>query len=126
MVDITFATADQREEVEAFMHTAFPRAKWGADGWTRLLANRWGGARGAPTPMDVNGQKQAQNRRRINQSRGRIHATRRGEISHRKLPKLEFCHVCFPKAFAPQLVAPRCSDIDTASVCIGVAARTHQ
>ncbi|MEH6645167.1 GNAT family N-acetyltransferase [Sulfitobacter sp.] len=46
MVDITFATADQREEVEGFMHTAFPRAKWGADGWTRLLANRWGGTRG--------------------------------------------------------------------------------
>ncbi|UWR26818.1 GNAT family N-acetyltransferase [Sulfitobacter sp. S223] len=46
MVDITFATPDQREEVEAFMHSAFPRAKWGADGWTRLLANRWGGAGG--------------------------------------------------------------------------------
>ena len=28
------------------MGDAFPRAKWGAEGWTRLLANRWGGARG--------------------------------------------------------------------------------
>ncbi|MGJ8595257.1 GNAT family N-acetyltransferase [Sulfitobacter sp.] len=46
MVDITFATSAQREEVEAFMHAAFPRAKWGAEGWTRLLANRWGGAQG--------------------------------------------------------------------------------
>lgn len=46
MVDITFATTAQRDEVEAFMHAAFPRAKWGAEGWTRLLANRWGGERG--------------------------------------------------------------------------------
>ncbi|WP_299413095.1 GNAT family N-acetyltransferase [uncultured Sulfitobacter sp.] len=46
MVDITFATSAQRDEVEAFMHAAFPRAKWGADGWTRLLANRWGGPQG--------------------------------------------------------------------------------
>ncbi|MCX7566722.1 hypothetical protein OS189_10255 [Sulfitobacter sp. F26169L] len=46
MVDIKFATPEQREEVEAFMHGAFPRAKWGADGWTRLLANRWGGPQG--------------------------------------------------------------------------------
>ncbi len=46
MVEITFATPSQRAEVEAFMHSAFPRAKWGADGWTRLLANRWGGEQG--------------------------------------------------------------------------------
>lgn len=46
MVDVTFATPSQREEVEAFMHASFPRAKWGAEGWTRLLANRWGGAEG--------------------------------------------------------------------------------
>ena len=46
MVDITFALPIQRAEVEAFMGDAFPRAKWGAEGWTRLLANRWGGARG--------------------------------------------------------------------------------
>jgi len=46
MVEITFATPSQRAEVEAFMHAAFPRAKWGRDGWTRLLANRWGGAGG--------------------------------------------------------------------------------
>ncbi|KEJ91094.1 GNAT family N-acetyltransferase [Sulfitobacter donghicola] len=46
MVEITFATPSQREEVETFMHTAFPRAKWGADGWRRLLANRWGGEKG--------------------------------------------------------------------------------
>lgn len=46
MVDITFAKPEQRTEVEAFMHTAFPRARWGAEGWARLLANRWGGARG--------------------------------------------------------------------------------
>lgn len=46
MVDITFATPSQRAEVEAFMNAAFPRAKWGAEGWTRLLANRWGGAKG--------------------------------------------------------------------------------
>ncbi len=41
-----FAKVEERTQVEAFMHAAFPRAKWGADGWTRLLANRWGGARG--------------------------------------------------------------------------------
>lgn len=46
MVDVRFATSAQREEVEAFMHAAFPRAKWGAEGWTRLLANRWGGPQG--------------------------------------------------------------------------------
>lgn len=46
MVEITFATPSQRTEIEAFMHAAFPRAKWGAEGWTRLLANRWGGAQG--------------------------------------------------------------------------------
>jgi len=38
MVEIRFATKPERHEVEAFMHTAFPRAKWGAEGWTRLLA----------------------------------------------------------------------------------------
>lgn len=43
MLNVTFATSDQRDEVEAFMHAAFPRAKWGAAGWKRLLANRWGG-----------------------------------------------------------------------------------
>mgnify|MGYP003669432839 FL=1 len=47
MVEVTFASPPQREEVEAFMHAAFPRAKWGAEGWTRLLANRWGGPSGA-------------------------------------------------------------------------------
>ncbi|KIN74002.1 GNAT family N-acetyltransferase [Sulfitobacter guttiformis] len=46
MVEVTFATPAQRDEVEAFMHAAFPRAKWGAEGWTRLLANRWGGPQG--------------------------------------------------------------------------------
>jgi GNAT superfamily N-acetyltransferase len=46
MVEVTFATPEQRSEVEAFMHAAFPRAKWGAEGWTRLLANRWGSAQG--------------------------------------------------------------------------------
>lgn len=46
MLNVTFATIDQRVEVEAFMHAAFPRAKWGADGWKRLLANRWGGEKG--------------------------------------------------------------------------------
>lgn len=46
MVDISFATSDARAQVEAFMHAAFPRAKWGVEGWTRLLANRWGGAAG--------------------------------------------------------------------------------
>lgn len=46
MVEIRFATAPERAEVEAFMHSAFPRAKWGAEGWTRLLANRWGGPQG--------------------------------------------------------------------------------
>ena len=46
MVTITFALPSQRAEVEAFMHAAFPRAKWGAEGWTRLLANRWGGEGG--------------------------------------------------------------------------------
>lgn len=46
MITVTFAPPEQRQEVEAFMHAAFPRAKWGPDGWTRLLANRWGGADG--------------------------------------------------------------------------------
>ncbi|WP_298858403.1 GNAT family N-acetyltransferase [uncultured Sulfitobacter sp.] len=46
MVTVRFATPSQRDEVEAFMHAAFPRAKWGLEGWTRLLANRWGGAQG--------------------------------------------------------------------------------
>lgn len=46
MITITFATPDQRNQVEAFMLAAFPRAKWGAEGWTRLLANRWGGEQG--------------------------------------------------------------------------------
>ena len=46
MIDISFATPAQRAEVEAFMHSAFPRAKWGADGWAHLLANRWGGPHG--------------------------------------------------------------------------------
>ncbi len=46
MLNVTFATNDQRSEVETFMHTAFPRAKWGPDGWKRLLANRWGGETG--------------------------------------------------------------------------------
>jgi len=46
MVDVTFTPASRRAEVEDFMHRAFPRAKWGAEGWTRLLANRWGGPQG--------------------------------------------------------------------------------
>ena len=46
MVDVRFSQTAERAEVEAFMHAAFPRAKWGADGWTRLLANRWGGPQG--------------------------------------------------------------------------------
>lgn len=46
MVDVRFAKVEERAQVEAFMHAAFPRAKWGLDGWTRLLANRWGGAHG--------------------------------------------------------------------------------
>lgn len=45
-MDVRFAKLEERAEVETFMHTAFPRAKWGAEGWTRLLANRWGGAQG--------------------------------------------------------------------------------
>jgi len=56
MIEVTFASPSQRDEVEAFMHAAFPRAKWGAEGWTRLLANRWGGAQGefAVTARDGN------------------------------------------------------------------------
>ncbi len=46
MLDVRFATAPERAQVEAFMHAAFPRAKWGREGWTRLLANRWGGPEG--------------------------------------------------------------------------------
>lgn len=46
MLDVRFASRHERGAVEAFMHAAFPRAKWGPDGWTRLLANRWGGAQG--------------------------------------------------------------------------------
>lgn len=46
MLDVRFAAPPERDHVEAFMHAAFPRAKWGREGWTRLLANRWGGPRG--------------------------------------------------------------------------------
>lgn len=46
MPHVRFATPQERPAVEGFMHAAFPRAKWGAEGWTRLLANRWGGAQG--------------------------------------------------------------------------------
>ncbi len=45
-MDVRFAKREERARVEGFMHAAFPRAKWGAEGWTRLLANRWGGERG--------------------------------------------------------------------------------
>lgn len=41
MVEIRFATPDEREEVVQFMHQSFPRAKWSIDGWRKLLAGRW-------------------------------------------------------------------------------------
>jgi len=37
------------------MHAAFPRAKWGAEGWTRLLANRWGGPQGEYAVVAMDG-----------------------------------------------------------------------
>lgn len=46
MVEITFAGPGQRAEIEQFMLDAFPRAKWGAEGWKRLLAGRWSGTEG--------------------------------------------------------------------------------
>ncbi|MEP1767944.1 MAG: GNAT family N-acetyltransferase [Sulfitobacter sp.] len=57
MVDVTFALAAQRRDVEDFMHAAFPRAKWGAEGWTRLLANRWGGPQGEYAVLAQDGGK---------------------------------------------------------------------
>ena len=41
MVELTFVPVHEREEVAAFMQAVFPRAKWGPDGWERLLAGRW-------------------------------------------------------------------------------------
>jgi hypothetical protein len=41
MPDIQFAFHDQSTEVAEFMQQVFPRAKWGLDGWTKLLAGRW-------------------------------------------------------------------------------------
>ncbi|MEL7099350.1 MAG: GNAT family N-acetyltransferase [Pseudomonadota bacterium] len=42
MIDVAFATPEEREEIAQFMVTAFPRAKWDITGWRKLLANRWG------------------------------------------------------------------------------------
>lgn len=55
MVTVTFASPSQRDDVETFMHAAFPRAKWGAEGWHRLLANRWGGSQGEYAVVAMDG-----------------------------------------------------------------------
>ena len=41
MVDVRFARPEERAAVARFMARAFPRAKWGMDGWTALLDGRW-------------------------------------------------------------------------------------
>ncbi|MEO0939352.1 MAG: GNAT family N-acetyltransferase [Pseudomonadota bacterium] len=52
MLDVAFATHEEREEIAQFMVTAFPRAKWDITGWRKLLANRWG-APGDPFALRV-------------------------------------------------------------------------
>ena len=52
MLDVAFATPDEREEIAQFMVSAFPRAKWDITGWRKLLANRWG-APGDPFAVRV-------------------------------------------------------------------------
>lgn len=39
------------------MHAAFARAKWGAEGWARLLANRWGGPQGQFAVVAMDGRQ---------------------------------------------------------------------
>lgn len=52
MIDVAFATPEEREEIAHFMVSAFPRAKWDITGWRKLLANRWG-APGDPFALRV-------------------------------------------------------------------------
>lgn len=46
MIDIAFAPPSERADVARFMLEAFPRAKWGPEGWQRLLDGRWAGPDG--------------------------------------------------------------------------------
>lgn len=46
MVEIAFAPPQDREDVAEFMRVSFPRAKWGPEGWRRLLDCRWSGPEG--------------------------------------------------------------------------------
>lgn len=46
MVELTYATPEEREEVAQFMNRVFVRAKWDIDGWRRLMAGRWCGPEG--------------------------------------------------------------------------------
>ena len=46
MTEIAFAPPRHRAEIARFMQQAFPRAKWGPDGWQRLLDGRWAGTPG--------------------------------------------------------------------------------
>ena len=41
MLEIRHALPDEREEVAAFFHDAFPRAKWSRSGWQAIVAGRW-------------------------------------------------------------------------------------
>ena len=41
MVNITLAPGAAREEVAQYMGRVFPRAKWGMEGWRRLMSGRW-------------------------------------------------------------------------------------
>lgn len=45
MVEIRDARPDERADVAAFMLRAFPKAKWGIEGWHLLLSGRWSGAK---------------------------------------------------------------------------------
>lgn len=52
MVDIRFASPDEKEEIAAFMAAAFPRAKWDMTGWRAILSGRWA-APGDPYAISV-------------------------------------------------------------------------
>jgi hypothetical protein len=46
MVDVSFATPQERVDIATFMAQVFPKAKWDAAGWMRLLDGRWAGQAG--------------------------------------------------------------------------------
>lgn len=46
MTQVAFAAPAERAEIAQFMQEAFPKARWGPEGWQRLLGGRWAGAQG--------------------------------------------------------------------------------